>query len=48
MDLDDKLFHYILVGSSLLAGSFLKYMWDKLMEKFWDKEWNVLKKLWRK
>jgi len=39
-DLDDKVLHYFLIGIGLGVGSFLKSLWDKLAEKFWDEEWK--------
>ena len=43
----DRVFHYILMGIGLGLGSFVKGMWDKLSEKFWDKEWKEFRK-WKK
>lgn len=39
-DIDDKVIHYLLVGIGISLGSFAKALWDKLAEKFWDKEWK--------
>ena len=44
MDLDDRVLHYILVGVGLGLGSFIKALWDKLAERFWDKEWKEFRK----
>ena len=43
-DWDDKFIHYFLIGLGLAVGSFLKSLWDKLAEKFWDTEWKEFKK----
>jgi hypothetical protein len=44
MDLDDKVVHYLLIGIGLGLGSFVKAFYDKLAEKFWDKEWQEFRK----
>jgi hypothetical protein len=44
MDLDDKVIHYLLIGLGLGIGSFAKTFWDKLAERFWDKEWVEFRK----
>lgn len=44
MDLDDRVLHYVLVGVGLMIGSFVKSLWDKLAERFWDKEFQEFKK----
>jgi hypothetical protein len=44
MDLDDRVIHYLLIGVGLAAGSFVKALWDKLAERFWDKEWQEFRK----
>jgi hypothetical protein len=44
MDLDDKVLHYLLIGVGIAGGSFVKALWDKLAEKFWDKEWAEFRK----
>ena len=44
MDWDDTVIHYLLIGVGLAAGSFAKALWDKLAEKFWDKEWQEFRK----
>jgi hypothetical protein len=43
-DWDDKIIHYLLIGIGLTIGSFAKALWDKLAEKFWDKEFQEFKK----
>ena len=43
-DLDDTIIHYLLIGGGLALGSFVKSLWDKLAEKFWDKEWQEFRK----
>jgi hypothetical protein len=44
MDLDDRVIHYLLIGLGLGLGSFIKTFWDKLAERFWDKEWIEFRK----
>jgi hypothetical protein len=44
MDLDDRVIHYLLIGGGLAIGSFMKSLWDKLAERFWDKEWVEFRK----
>ena len=44
MDLDDRVIHYLLIGAGLALGSFVKALWDKLAERFWDKEWKEFRK----
>jgi hypothetical protein len=41
---DDRILHFILIGTGLGLGSFIKTFWDKLAEKFWDKEWEEFRK----
>jgi hypothetical protein len=43
MDLDDKVFHYLLVGIGLGLGSLIKVGFDFLAERFWDKEYKAFK-----
>jgi hypothetical protein len=40
----DRVLHYLLVGFGIGAGSFVKALWDKLAERFWDKEWKEFRK----
>jgi hypothetical protein len=44
MDLDDRVIHYLLMGAGLALGSFATALWNKLAEKFWDKEWVEFRK----
>lgn len=44
MDLDDRVIHYLLIGGGLAVGSFVKSLWDKLAEHFWDTEMQEFKK----
>jgi len=46
-DVSDRVFHFILIGVGLGTGSFIKAGWDKLSERFWDKEWKQFRK-WKK
>jgi hypothetical protein len=43
MDLDDRVFHYLLVGIGLGLGSLVKVGFDFLAERFWDKEYKAFK-----
>ena len=43
-DWDDRIIHFILIGIGLGIGSFIKSLWDKLAEKFWDAEWKEFRK----
>ena len=40
----DAWLHYALGAGGLMIGTFLKSLWDKLAEKFWDKEWQEFRK----
>jgi len=40
----DRALHFLLVGVGLGLGSFVKAGWDKLAERFWDKEWKEFRK----
>jgi len=40
----DHILHFVLVGVGLGLGSFIKALWDKLAEQFWDKEWKEFQK----
>ena len=40
----DHWLHFVLVGVGLGLGSFIKALWDKLAERFWDNEWNEFRK----
>jgi hypothetical protein len=44
IDLDDAVIHYLLIGGGLAIGSFVKSLWDKLAETFWDSEWKEFRK----
>lgn len=44
MDLDDRVWHYLLIGAGLSLGSLIKVGFDKLAEIFWDKEWKEFRK----
>jgi len=43
-DWDDRIIHFLLISVGLGVGSFIKSLWDKLAEKFWDKEWEEFRK----
>lgn len=42
--LSDRLLHWLLIALGLGLGSFVKTGWDKLAERFWDKEWVEFRK----
>ena len=43
-DLDDQVWHYLLIGIGLCAGSLVKVGFDKIAGIFWDKEWKEFQK----
>ena len=44
LKIPDPILHFVLVGFGLGVGSFVKAGWDKLAERFWDKEWKEFRK----